>query len=42
MAVLYGRNSHCWVVLDGFSDGIECVFVIVFVEETKETPDNGS
>jgi hypothetical protein len=42
VAVLHGRNSHCWVILDGFSNGVEGVFVIVFVEETEETPDTGS
>lgn len=42
MAVFYGGDSDCGVVLDSFSDGVECVFVILFVEGAKEAPYAGA
>jgi hypothetical protein len=42
VSILHGRYSDCRVILNGFSDCVESVFVVIFVEKTEETPNSGS
>jgi hypothetical protein len=36
------RQSHCGILLDGFSNGVQGVLHAVFIEEAEETPDSSS
>lgn len=38
VSILNRRNANTGIVLDCFSNGIKSILVIVFVEETEETP----
>jgi hypothetical protein len=38
MSVLDRRDSDSGVVLDGFPNGIEGIFVVIFIEQAKKAP----
>jgi hypothetical protein len=42
VTVFHRGDTNGGVILKCFTDRVESVFIIVFVEETEETPDAGA